>query len=88
MEIFIITLLAILSFYAGKYYQIMEMPDISVKYALNLLNENLVKLIVFYQSHYDAGDQLVLVKKWMDQIDKEKLHPDQKKIFKKFVKNW
>ena len=59
--------------------------EISVQRALNYLKKSLINLIVFYQSNYPDTDQIVLIKKWLDNIDFKNLPPEQKKLFKDYV---
>lgn len=74
--------------FAERLYFWYRKPEISVKKALDYLKENLIRLIIFYQINYPAVDQIELVKKWMDNIKKDEIHPVQKKMFKKFVEEW
>ena len=66
-------------------YDNISKPVISVKKALSYLKKNLIRLIVFYQSNYNAGDQIVLVKKWIDSINIDNVPKEQMKLFKDFV---
>ena len=77
-----------LVFFAERLYFWFRKPEISIEKALDYLKENLIRLIVFYQSNYSAGNQIELVKKWMEQIKKDDIHPEQKKLFKKYVEEW
>jgi hypothetical protein len=61
-------------------------PEISVKTALNYLKKDLIRLIVFYQSRYEARDQIVLIKKWIESINQDEIPKEQLKLFKNYVK--
>lgn len=78
---------AFLATFIYSLYQWLNKPDISVKKALKLLKNSLIKLIVFYQSNYSASDQIELVKKWIDSIKINEVPKEQLELFKEFINN-
>ena len=67
------------------FYLEFNRPEISVKKALYHLKDNLVRMIVFFQEHYTDSDKVVLIKKWLDTVDFDRLPEEQKKLFKEYV---
>jgi hypothetical protein len=70
-------------------YKEYNKPEISIKKALKYLKKHLIRLIVFYQSHYSASDQISLIAQWLDNIDEKEVPEWQKnglknKILDKF----
>jgi hypothetical protein len=66
-------------------YKEYNKPEISIKKALKYLKKYLIRLIVFYQANYSASDQIVLIKKWLDNVDFTKVPKEQLKLLKEYV---
>jgi hypothetical protein len=81
----IILFIALMISFVVNVYLVSNRPVISVQRALKWLKKSLIRMIVFYQANYNESDQIVLVKKWLDSLDKSKIHPVQKKLFKRYV---
>ena len=44
-----------------------------IQKTLKKLKKSLIRIIVFYQSHYSGSDQIALIVKWLDNIDKDEV---------------